>query len=201
MSRYYFLFLVICSILICGLIAENSFANSNTTFSNKEILTEDECKTGLEVIHSYFNDLNENQWAKIHKWFVHGEANMLKSFLYDKENQQNKLGLLNIRKAQLEDWKSIPYHYAENYVPSKSIEQYRDRKVFYVAVDYQVYKENEFMINGVNYFFIVLVLEDHKWRIASTPIVPVKSIIFDGYGFGTEDEKTFDEIRMKFLTE
>ena len=51
---------------------------------------------------------------------------------------------------------------------------------------------------GLTIFYVVLVLEDNEWRIALIPLVPVKSIIFDGYGFGTEDEKTFDERRLKF---
>lgn len=74
----------------------------------------------------------------------------------DKENQEKKLGLINIRKARLVDWKELPYDYAWSYVPSRNIEQYRDKKVFYVAVDYKVYHENEYNINGINYFFRVI---------------------------------------------
>lgn len=122
----------------------------------------------------------------------------MKSFIDVKENQEKKLGLLNIRKAQLLKWKELPYNYAENYIPSRNLEQYSNKKAFYVAVDYKVYHEDEYHINGVNYFLVVLVLEVNEWRIALTPLVPVNSIIFDGYGFGTEDEKTFDERRLKF---
>ena len=37
----------------------------------------------------------------------------------DKENQEKKLGLLNIRKARLVNWKELPYDYAKNYIPSR----------------------------------------------------------------------------------
>ncbi len=164
------------------------------------ILNETEGMSAIEVIEGYFNDINESRWTNVDKWYVKEQANEIKSFLEDKENQEKKLGLLNIRKARLVKWNELPYDYAEKYVPSRHIEHFGDKKVFYVAVDYKVYHENEYHINGVNYFFVVLVLEDNKWRIASTPLVPVKSIIFDGYGFGTEDEKTFDERRLKFHT-
>ncbi|MEH7403187.1 hypothetical protein V7148_19655 [Gottfriedia acidiceleris] len=30
-------------------------------------------------------------------------------------------------------------------------------------------------------------------------IPPINSLIRDGYGFGTDDEKTYDERRMKYL--
>jgi hypothetical protein len=68
-------------------------------------------------------------------------------------------------------------------------------------VDYKVHKQNKYFINGVNYFFIVLVLQDRQWKIVFTPLVPVSSIIDDGYGFGTEDEKTFDKRRLSFQFE
>lgn len=62
-----------------------------------------------------------------------------------------------------------------------------------------MHSQNEFFINGVNYFLIAMVLEDGEWKIAMTPHAPVRSIIDDGYGFGTEDEKTYDERRLKFI--
>jgi hypothetical protein len=44
-----------------------------------------------------------------------------------------------------------------------------------------------------------MVLEDGMWKIALTPHVPVQSLINDGYGFGTDDEKTYTERRLKFI--
>lgn len=193
------LLLVLFSILICGLYygTVNAKPNDSPPFI-RESFAEVGYKSAIEVMEGYFNDINESRWTNVDKWFVKEDANVIKSFLDDKDNQEKKLGLHNIRKARLVNWKELPYDYARNYVPSSNIEQYRDKKVFYVAVDYKVYHENEYNINGVNYFFVVLVLEDNKWRIASIPLVPVNSIIFDGYGFGTEDEKTFDVRRLKF---
>ncbi|PIC62642.1 hypothetical protein CSV79_15920 [Sporosarcina sp. P13] len=199
MNKSSFLLLVSLGILICELNYGTVIANPKDTSPYiRESVTEVGYKSAIEVMKGYFKDINEGHWAKVDKWFVKEESYIIKGFLDDKENQEKKLGLLNIRKARLVDWKELPYDYARNYVPSRNIDQYRDKKVFYVAVDYKVYHENEYNINGVNYFFVVLVLEDNKWKIASIPLVPVKSIIFDGYGFGTEDEKAFDVRRLKF---
>jgi len=152
----------------------------------------------IEVIRCYYNDINEGRWSNVDKWYVKEQAKEMKSFIADKENQEQKLGLLNIRKARLLKWKEIPYDYADNYLPSRYMEQFGNKKAFYVAVDYQVYHEDEYHINGVNYIFVVLALEDNNWKIVTDQLVPVNSIISDGYGFGTEDEKIFDERRIKF---
>ncbi len=193
------LLLVLISILICGLNYGTVIAIPNDTSpSIRESSTEVRYKSAIKVIAGYFNDINANRWTNVDKWYVKEEANEMKSFMDDEENQEKKLGLLNIRKARLIKWKELPYDYAENYLPNRYMDKYSIKRAFYVAVDYKVYHENEYHINGVNYFLVVLVLEDNNWKIALTPLVPVNSIIFDGYGFGTEDEKTFDERRLKF---
>ncbi|WP_381443191.1 hypothetical protein [Sporosarcina koreensis] len=193
------LLLVLFCLLICGLNYVTVNANLIDTFKSiGESTAEAEYKSAIEVIGNYFIDIDTSRWTNVDNWYVKEEANELKCFMDDKENQERKLGLLNIKNARLLMLKELPYDYAEKYLPNRYMEQFSNKKVFYVAVDYKVYQENEYHINGVNYFFVVLVLEDNKWRIALTPLVPVNSIIFDGYGFGTEDEKTFDERRLKF---
>jgi hypothetical protein len=101
------------------------------------------------------------------------------------------------KEAHLIAYKQIPYEYSRIYLPAY-IESQSSPQVFY-AVSYKVYKEDKYHINGLNYFFIVTVLEESKRKIILAPHVSVRSIIADGYGFGTPDEKTFDERRLKFV--
>ena len=156
--------------------------------------------SAINAIEGYFNDINDSRWSSVDKWYVNEKSMELKSFLSNEDNQKKKLGLLNIREARLVKLKELPYSYAEDFLPNRYMEQYDNlkKKVFYVAVDYTVYHEDQYHINGFNYFFVVLVLEDNHWRIALTPHIPVKIIVSDGYGFGTKDEETFDERRQKF---
>lgn len=156
--------------------------------------------SAINVIEGYFNDINESRWSNVDKWYVKERVKEIKSFMNNEENQDKKLGLLNIREASLEKLKELPYDYAKNFLPNRYMDQYNNqhKKVFYVAVDYTVDHEDQYHINGVNYFFVVLVLEDNNWRVALTPHIPVNIIVSDGYGFGTKDEKTFDERRQKF---
>ncbi|MFT4417330.1 hypothetical protein ACLM5H_26280 [Fredinandcohnia humi] len=169
-------------------------------FSLSIFTSQTEGMSAIKVIEGYFNDINESRWSSVDKWYVNESAKEIKSFINNEENQEMKLGLLNIREARLVKLKELPYDYAENFLPNRYMEQYnnQNKKVFYVAVDYTVYHEDQYHINGVNYFFVVLVLEDNNWKIALTPHVPVNIIVSEGYGFGTKDEKTFDERRKKF---
>jgi hypothetical protein len=153
------------------------------------------------VVKNYIHDLDQNMWDNVPIWFEKKESEELSNFLKDKQHQHDKSGLFNIMRAKLDNCKEIRYQYARNYLPSRYIEQFTNPKVYYVAVDYKVHKQNKYFINGVNYFFIVLVLQDRQWKIVFTPLVPVSSIIDDGYGFGTEDEKTFDKRRLSFQFE
>jgi len=158
-------------ILICGLNYGTVIADPNDTSpSIGASFTEVEYKSAIEVIRGYFNDINESRWTNVDKWYVKEEANEMKSFMVDKEKQEKKFGLLNIRKAQLLNWKEMPYEYAENYLPNRYMEQYENKKVFYVAVEYKVYQENEYHINGVNYFFVVLVLEDNTSLVKAVEV-------------------------------
>ncbi|ETI68262.1 hypothetical protein [Neobacillus vireti] len=151
-----------------------------------------------KVIQNYIVDLNNHQWKNASYWWVEEHKNELLDFVDDKENQKYKHGLLNIEEAKLVRWKELPYEYGKQFLPSRYIEKFTNPRVYYVGVNLKVHNQNKFFIDGGNYFFIVMVLEDGEWKIALTPHVPVMSIIRDGYGFGTEDEKTYEERRLKF---
>ncbi|NEU32116.1 hypothetical protein GN156_15275 [bacterium LRH843] len=105
---------------------------------------------------------------------------------------------MNIKEANLVRWKELPYEYGKQFLSNRYMEKFNNPRVFYVGVNYKVHSQNEYFIDGVNYFLIAMVLEDGMWKIALAPHVPVQSIISAGYGFGTDDEKTYTERRLKF---
>jgi hypothetical protein len=152
----------------------------------------------IAVIQKYILDLDANQWNKIPNRWVEDQRQELIDFINDKRNLTNKRGFLNIKDAELMMLKELPYEYGKQFLPNKYFDKFNNPKVFYVGVHYKVHKQNQFFIDGVNYFLIEMVIEDGEWKIALTPHVPVTSIIFDGHGFGTENEKTFDKRRLDF---
>ncbi|MGO4106255.1 hypothetical protein [Paenibacillus sp. YAF4_2] len=151
------------------------------------------------IVDKYINSINAKDWSCILDLWVKGQRDTLFYFFNNKQNKEHKLGLFNIKKAHLVASKQIPYEYGKIYIPARYIESFTAPQISYVAVNYEVYREDIYHINGVNYFFIVTVLEGGKRKIALTPLVPVNQIISDGYGFGTTEEKTFDERRIKFV--
>jgi hypothetical protein len=176
------------------LILSTYFSIFNISVNGEETKTE----PPINVIKKYFSDLNKNQLEDaVSSWDRESRKDLL-DFISNKENQMYKRGLLNIKEARLVMWKELPNEYGKQFIPYYYIEKFKNLKVYYVGVNFKVYSENIFFIDGVNYFVIAMVLEDGKWKIALAPNVPVSSIIFDGYGFGTKDEKTFDERREQF---
>lgn len=153
----------------------------------------------LDVVIKYFAQLDQNNWNAIPEFWVKDQKENLKDFLNNNKNQLYKIGLLNIKGAKLVRWKELPYNYGENYLPARYMDTFSNKKVYYVGVNYEVHKEDIYHITGINYFFVALALEEEKWKIVITPHAPVRSIFDDGYGFGTDDEKTFDERRLKFI--
>jgi hypothetical protein len=123
------------------------------------------------------------------------------------EEQPNKAGgLFNIKLATIIGWKEIPDNIGINFVSRGFILPMFDKqnrpiqvKFVYVAVNYKVKQENRYAINGTNYpLFAISKLANQDWKIAQMVIIPTLTMITIGFGFGTQDEKTFDERRLKY---
>lgn len=86
-SRLLLLFLF--GILICGLNYGTVIANpKNTSPFIRESFTEVGYKSAMEVMEGYFNDINENRWTDVDKWFVKEEANGIKVFWMIKKTRK-----------------------------------------------------------------------------------------------------------------
>jgi hypothetical protein len=151
------------------------------------------------VVTIYINSINDKKWSAIPDLWVSGQRGEFIAFFNNKLNKEQRIGVYNIKKAHLVALKQIPYDYGRIYLPTRYIESFGSPQIFYVAVDYKVFHEDKYHLNGVNYFFIVTVSEGGNRKLALTPHVPVNQIIRDGFGFGTSDEKTFDKRRIKFV--
>jgi hypothetical protein len=167
-------------------------------FFNNSVCVE-AAESPINVIDNYINNLNNNQWEEAASWWDKKSRQELLAFIAKRENQKYKCGILNIKEANLVRWKELPYDYGKHFLSSRYMEKFNNPRVFYVGVNYKVHTQNKYFIDGVNYFFIAMVREDEMWKIALAPHVPVQTIIYDGYGFGTDDEKTFNKRRLKFL--
>ncbi|USK57856.1 hypothetical protein LIS82_26950 (plasmid) [Cytobacillus solani] len=70
--------------------------------------------------------------------------------------------------------------------------------LYYIAVDYKVFEEDVFHMNGVNYFLVELVNENNDWKIKQVQNAPIDILKSYELGFNSEDEKAMlDVINIK----
>lgn len=150
------------------------------------------------IVRQYIELINAKDWNGIPALWIKRQRETLAPFFNDKRNNQRKAGLFNIKQAALVSSRPIPYEYGSQFLPS-FIDSLPDPQISYVAAYYQVHREDKYHLNGVNYFFIVTANENGNRRIALTPHVPTDQLISDGYGFGTPDEKSYRERRIKYV--
>lgn len=107
--------------------------------------------------------------------------------------------LHNIKYSSLVGIKQMSLTKASVYMPRVS--QYVSKfgkenvQVYYLAVQYDVKKENVYQMNGTNYFLQVFVQEYGEWKIAESIVAPTDQIVANGNGFGTDEEKNYSKRR------
>jgi len=66
---------------------------------------------------------------------------------------------------------------------------------YYVAIEYQLESENQYIYNGVNYRLYLLALKEDQWVIIQISHIPIHRMIEEGNGFGTSEEKIILKIQ------
>lgn len=144
----------------------------------------------FDVVKKEISLEDSNQFTEIPALWVTTMEQPLKVFISNDKNKKNKSGLFTIKHARLILWKEFSYEIAKNiYNLNPYVSQYGSVKVYYLAVDYEVHKPNEFYKNGINYFLAIIAKENGQWKIAELPIAPVPLIVSKKVGFGTAHEK------------
>lgn len=190
MKKFWDLTKLIFILLIFNLMALPAYAlNSNDAINKPSSIK--------QVIYQEVAAENNNNWSAISNSWVEDQKETMLSFIANKENKDNFIGLFNIRSAKISEIKEIPNHSANKFVDvDKYLDEYRDIKVFYVGIDYTVYNESMFYYNGVNYRLAVLVLENGEWKLAEMGDAPVEAIVASKIGFGSPEEKTAKKIHQ-----
>jgi len=87
---------------------------------------------------------NKNDWIQMIK--VYPQANIIE----------------NIISAELVKMKSIPLGLVG---PTKEIQDFDELQAYYVAIDYRVREETQYIYNGINYRVYILNKEGEQWKI------------------------------------
>lgn len=97
--------------------------------------------TTENIVTTYINLINDKQWSGIPDLWVKNQSDTFIDFFNSKQNKERRIGLFNIQKAHLIAWKQIPYAYRRNYISTRYIELFYSPHIFYITVDYKVYRE------------------------------------------------------------
>ncbi|WP_139491960.1 SpoIID/LytB domain-containing protein [Brevibacillus dissolubilis] len=131
-----------------------------------------------------------HNWSAATPLWVSAEQAIYSDFSKDEKSKKEHLGLHNIQTAKLVDLKELSKEEAQAFVDfEKYEEQYEEVHVFYTAVNYDVFEESPYYLDGVNYRLAVVVKEQGEWKLAELSSAPVSAIAEAGIGFRTADEK------------
>jgi Stage II sporulation protein len=138
----------------------------------------------FSVVDEMIKYENSSEWSKIPNLWSQDRKDIYSSFVENKENLENKIGMFNIKKAEITNWKELDPEYVSPYTDVK-----QEAKFYYVAVNTEVHREDTFFVNGINYHLVAVVLENGNWKIAQFSTAPVDIFEAEGKGFGTYDER------------
>lgn len=136
------------------------------------------------VVEEFIHYQNQQQWEKAVALWDQPHREKLQSFVNDRMNRQNGVGLYNIKKAKIVRWKELKPTDAEPY----SYITEANAKYYYLAVEQQVHREDKYHLNGINYYLVVVTQQDGSWKISQFSTAPVDLLVAQRIGFGTSDE-------------
>jgi hypothetical protein len=153
--------------------------------------------TPIKVVQKEVKYIENDNTVLYSKLWVRSMQNAV--LFHHSDNARNQDTLRNVTSSSLVKAKQLPFKKASMYIPRLS--QYVSKageeniQVHYIAVHYNVKKENAYQLNGMNYFLQVFVKERGEWKIAESVVAPTEQIVKNGDGFGMKEERVYGDRR------
>ncbi|QBP94525.1 hypothetical protein E1A90_28520 [Bacillus mycoides] len=153
--------------------------------------------TPIQVVQKEVKYIENDNTVLYSKLWVRSMQNAV--LFHHSDNVRNQDTLRNVTSSSLVKAKQLPFKKASMYIPRLS--QYVSKagkeniQVHYIAVHYNVKKENAYQLNGMNYFLQVFVKERGEWKIAESVVAPTEQIVQNGDGFGMKEEMVYGDRR------
>ncbi|KQL18428.1 SpoIID/LytB domain-containing protein [Cytobacillus solani] len=161
--------------------------------SNGRIYAQDDpVLNPTDVVKKLVEFENNQDWTNLSNLWSADMRDTISEFLNNPENKKQHIGLFNIEKASLVAQKEIPEEYKMLF-PNMD----ESSLLYYIAVDYKVFEEDVFHMNGVNYFLVELVNENNDWKIKQVQNAPIDILKSYELGFNSEDEKAMLDVINK----
>ncbi|MES5928402.1 hypothetical protein QCI77_20760 [Bacillus cereus group sp. MG9] len=154
-------------------------------------------ETPIQVVQKEVKYIENDNTVLYSKLWVRSMQNAV--LFHHSDNVRNQDTLRNVTSSSLIKAKHLPFQKASMYIPRLS--QYVSKagkeniQVYYIAVHYNVKKENAYQLNGMNYFLQVFVKERGEWKIAESVVAPTEQIVQNGDGFGMKEERVYGDRR------
>lgn len=153
--------------------------------------------TPIQVVQKEVKYIENDNTVLYSKLWIRSMQNAV--LFHHSDNVRNQDTLRNVTSSSLVKAKHLPFKKASMYIPRLS--QYVSKagkeniQVHYIAVHYNVKKENAYQLNGMNYFLQVFVKERGEWKIAESVVAPTEQIVKNGDGFGMKEEMVYGDRR------
>ncbi|MBK5434855.1 hypothetical protein [Bacillus sp. TH25] len=153
--------------------------------------------TPIQVVQKEVKYIENDNTVLYSKLWVRSMQNAV--LFHHSDNVRNQDTLRNVTSSSLVKAKHLPFKKASMYIPRLS--QYVSKagkeniQVHYIAVHYNVKKENAYQLNGMNYFLQVFMKERGEWKIAESVVAPTEQIVKNGDGFGMKEERRYGDRR------
>lgn len=185
--------LSIISITIFLIFIFSFTASASTNLSiAKEDTQDEQANNPSETIKNLVELENNQEWDSITNLWSTDMKGIISEFMNNPENMKNHTGLFNIKKASLISQKKLNDEYKDLFPNMQKSSQ-----LYYVAINYEVFEEDIFHMNGVNYFLIEFVNENNDWKIRQIQNAPVDILKSFELGFNTPDENKMLEVIFK----
>ncbi|MGW6189477.1 hypothetical protein ACWFRC_01830 [Bacillus cereus] len=153
--------------------------------------------TPIQVVQKEVKYIENDNTVLYSKLWVRSMQNAV--LFHHSDNVRNQDTLRNVTSSSLVKAKQLPFQKASMYIPRLS--QYVSKagkeniQVHYIAVHYNVKKENAYQLNGMNYFLQVFMKENGEWKIAESVVAPTEQIVKNGDGFGMKEDRVYGDRR------
>ena len=157
---------------------ENMILDGTEPVSKKEERDMDEISS---IIQQYVDTIGKD-WDSFLGLFNDAQAESLKDFLHDSENQENHEGMLGVISGTLDGWYEVPYEEAALHFPEGFLSD--DSRYFVIQAEYEVYKDSECYHKGGESDLMALSKINGDWKIDN----------FSGYETKCDEIHTADDV-------
>lgn len=152
-------------------------------------LSSDSSVSSQDVIYKTISAMNSQDWETYVALQCNENKADYETFLGNKDNEDQQLGLFNIISAKVFEIKELPLEKITAFTKiDEYLKKYENVAAYYVGIDYAVHEESQYYINGVNYNLVVVGQEDGQWKIVEMSDAPIESFVSMGLGFGSKEE-------------